>query len=233
MALVVDSEMASNVGFGVSGPPPTSPQTFSFTNTAGTVLYLILILGVNSGGTTAFGAVTYNGVAMTLILEQTTASGASRIGVFRLLNPATGSNTVSVGFTESGSPNYAVVSGCISFSGNDATTPEVQTAGANGSSATASASLSGVVAGNISFAGAAAGSDMTAQTQTLSWAKNVNGLSQAGNGRSSRSASSGSVTHSFTISLSDSWITAVIEVAAAGSAAAVVPFVPHRMPLGV
>lgn len=238
MALVVDSEMASNVGFGVAGlspNPPATPQTFSFTNAAGTVLYLFVILSVNTGGTTSFGTVSYNSVSMANIVNQTTASGASRIGVFRLLSPDTGANTISIAHTTvpGGANQSAIEAGCISFTGNDMTTPEIQSSGSNGSSTTAAASLSGVTAGNITICGAGAGSSMSAQTQTLSWSNNVQATSQAGNGRASRSVSSGSVTHSFTISSSDSWATAIVEVAAAGATPVSSIWVPRRMPLGV
>lgn len=218
MPLAVDSEMASNVGAGAAGNPITSPNTFSFTNTSGTVLYLAVGIGA-SGGTvsTTFGAVTYGGVAMTSIVERSPSgtSNGGRLGIFRLLNPPTGSNTVSIAWTSSGSP-FEWFAGCISFTGNDATTPEAQSGSGQGSSATASLALTGVVAGNISVVVAGAGSSMSAQTQTLSWAKNVDDFSAMGNGRCSRSASSGSVTHSFTISSSDSWATCGVEVAASG-----------------
>lgn len=238
MALAVDSEMPTNTGQGAARntTPFTSPVTFSFTNTAGTVLYLAAVLSVNSGGSTSWGTITYGGQAMTTVIDQTSANGSSRVGIFRLLNPPTGANTVSIGFsmTLDGVNNQcAWEAGCISFTGNDTTTPEVQSAGSNGSSTTASGSLSGVQSGNITIGLAGAGSSMSTQTQTLSWAANENNLSTLGNGRLSRSTSTGSVTHSFTISASDSWATALVEVAAPGSGVPLPPFSPHRMPLGV
>lgn len=219
MALAVDSEQASNVGFGV-GSTPASPLTFSFTNTAGTVIYLIVGLGASGAGTATFGTVSYGGSAMTKVLEATTGGGATggKIGLFRLLSPATGSNTVSIAFTIAGTSNAEVWAGATSFTGNDTSTPEAQTHSAQGSSATASDTLAGVTVGNVTLCGAGAGSDLTAQSQTLSWAKNVDGATSLGNGRASRSASSGSVTHNFTISGSDSWATVIVEIKAAGGA---------------
>lgn len=213
MALAVDSEMASNAGFGLA--TTSSPQTFSFTNTAGTLLVAIIGVGVPGADTASISNVTYNGVALTQLVDRTTSGGAQggRIGLFYLLSPATGSNTLSFAFTFTGI-NTSVWGGCISFTGNDSVTPFVQNTASNGSSATASVSLSGVAASSICVAGAGAGSDMTGQSQTLSWAKNVDGGSAMGNGRSSRSASSGSVTHNFTISGSDLWATLIAEVAA-------------------
>lgn len=218
MALAVDSEMPTNVGFGVDTPgAPSSPQTFSFTNTAGTVLYVCVGLGIGSAGTMTITAVTYGGAAMTNVAQTSTGGGATggQIAWYRLLSPATGSNTVSISFTFSGTPDE-IMAGCISFTGNDTSTPEKQTGINHGSSSTAAITLAGVVAGNITIVGAGAGSSMSAQTQTLSWSNNASGATAMGNHRGSRSASSGSVTHSFTISASDSWATTGVEVAAAG-----------------
>lgn len=212
--------MAANAGFGVDTPgAPASPQTFSFTNTAGTILYVCVGLGIGSAGTMTFGAVTYAGVAMTNVAQTSTGGGATggQIAWFRLLSPATGSNTVSIAFTFSGTPDE-IMAGCISFTGNDLTMPEAQTGINHGSGTTASLVLAGVLAGNISIVGAGAGSSMSGQSQTLSWSNNVSGATAMGNHRGSRSASSGSVTHNFTISASDSWATVGVEVAAAGSA---------------
>ena len=229
MALAVDSEMPSNVGQGTSGTGTGSPWTFSFTNAAGTVLYLLVGLGANSGQTCTLGAVSYGGVAMTSVVDTSVASGAGRVAVFRLLNPATGSNTVSIAFTRSGGTNFGIWGGCISFTGNHASTPEVQSSGGAGTGSSASASLSGVASGNVVIAVAGSGSSMSAQSKTLTWAKNVDDNTVSSNGRASRSVDTGSVTHSFTISASDSWGCSIVEVAAAaGAAATSSPFVSER-----
>lgn len=221
MALAVDSEQATNVGFGFIGN--TTPQTFSFTNTAGTVLYLIVTLGCGGAETSSFGAVSYGGAAMTKIAEVTTSGGATggRVGLFRLLSPATGSNTVSIAYTYPSTASNSMSAGCISFTGNNVTTPEAQAAGTNtGSSASASINLAGVAAGNITVAGFGGGTHFTTQSATLSWAKNNNDSSSLGNGRAARSASTGSVTQTATLAGSDSWASLMVEVAAAGGGGA-------------
>lgn len=219
MPVAVDSEMASNVGFGVAGSPPTSPQTFSFNNVAGSLLVALLGIGLPSGSPATFGTITYNGVTMTKLLEATTTGGANggKVALFYLLNPATGSQTLSYGFTTSSV--VEVWGGCTSFTGNDPVNPFVQSTSAQGTSAAAAATLSGVQSGNLTICGAGAGTAMSAQTQTLTWAKNVDNSSSAGNGRASRSASTGSVTHSFTVGASDSWVAAIAEIAAATAVA--------------
>lgn len=220
MALAVNSEMASNVGFGADGDPAT-PQTFSFTNTSGTLLVLIIGLAVGGGETApTFNTVSYGGQTMTSLLERTTSGGAtgSKIGLFYLLSPPTGSNTVSIAWTaNSGDLVMTAWAGCTSFTGNHAT-PFAQSTSASGSSATASGSLTGCTAGNMTICGAGAGSSISSNTQTLTWVNNVSESSSMGCGRASRAASSGTVTHSFTISASDSWATVIAEIAAASGA---------------
>lgn len=228
MALAIDSQQASSAGFGVASG--TSPQTFSFTNTAGTLLYFLSgVAGSGSVGLT-LGATSYGGAAMTKVVEKNTGTvgNGGKVAIWRLLSPATGSNTVSFAATATGSIIHWW-GGCISFTGNDMTTPEVQSssgasAGVDGT--TASGSLSGVASGNYTIAVAGAGSSMSGQTQTLTWAKNIADTSSAGNGRASVSTSSGSVTHGFTISVSDSWAAAMIEVAAAAGAVVTTPPLP-------
>jgi hypothetical protein len=223
MALVVDSEMTSNAGFGITQPGSglASPQTFSFTNTAGTVLYMIVGFG-QPGASTAvtFGTVSYNSVSMTKIVETTTSGSTTggKIALYRLLTPATGANTVSIAFTGDAGAHPELWAGCISFTGNNTVTPEAQSGSSNGSSANPSITLTAVVSGNISVAGMGGGSTITAQDKTLSWVSNVDEFTAMGNGRSSRSAASGSVAHGFTMG-SDSWAAVAVEVAAAASAA--------------
>lgn len=219
MALAVDSEMASNAGFGAGGDP-TSPQTFSFTNAAGTLLVLIVGVGGSGGDAAAtFGTITYGGQTMTQLLEKTTSGGANggKIALYYLLSPPTGSNTVSLAWTYGGSTaGKSVWAGCTSFSGNNGSSPFVQSTSGSGTGTTPTVALSGVAAGNITIAGAGGGSTLSAQSQTLTWVKNNDESSAMGNGRASRSASSGSVTHNFT-QASDSWASVIAEIAAAGS----------------
>jgi len=225
MALVVNSEMPSNVGEGVDAPPSSSPGpwTFSFDNVAGTVLYVFI--GIGALGTEVaitFTGCTYNGVAMTEIATMTTnGANGGRIVCYRLLSPATGSNTVSVSYSGTISGNTRIWGGAISFTGNHAT-PEAQAAAtATGIGTQTSVSLNAVAAGNITICGAGAGSGMAgnAISQTLSWEKDINTDTALNNGKSTRSAASGTVTHTMNQDVSDSWATIIVEVAAAITAA--------------
>lgn len=216
MPLAVDSEMPSNAGDG-SGGGPSSPRTFSFTNTAGDLMIAVIALGVaGPAGGAAFGAVSFDGVALTKLLDVQTGAGVGgRLGLFYLTSPATGAKTFSYAFTLAGGGNDSAMCGVTTFSGANLSTPFPQQPTGSGSDATPTITLTAVASGNLSLAGAGGGTSMSGQTQTLSWAKNVNDNTSLGNSRCSRSASTGSVTHSFTMGGSDTWLTVAVEIASA------------------
>lgn len=214
----------------VSGTPTctnTSNQTltFSFTNTAGTVLYC----GVEDGGTNSASlGVTYNGVSLTNVKVQTWNASA-QVDIFRLLSPATGANNVVVTLTGVNTTFLAV--GCITLTGNNTTTPEAQTASAKQDVSTttpATVSLAGVTSGNILYGvfgcGAASGFTTPVNPVTSLWVSNHNG-NTAGNNAASGDVSgrSGTVAFGYNLSAADFWGVAVVEVAAAGGAPAAPP----------
>ncbi len=88
--------IARDTSTSASGAPTSSPGTWSHTCTGSN---LILFVGVESTGASdnVTGA-TYNGVAMTLVQKQARLDGRE-VYLFVLVNPATGSNTVSVSWT--------------------------------------------------------------------------------------------------------------------------------------
>jgi hypothetical protein len=113
----INSEEASHVAHHSA----TSPLTWSFNNVGGTTLFVAV--DVTQGAPTpAFGAVTYNGVAMTAVPNSIVKwySNANQIQWYYLNNPATGSHTVSVSATLSGGD---IIAAAISFTGLDPTTP--------------------------------------------------------------------------------------------------------------
>lgn len=234
MAVAVDSEMPTNTGDGAGtagGSPLTpNPRTFSFTNTAGTLLVAIIGNGVGSASTvTLASSVTYGGSALTKLVEKSTGAGTGgKLAIYYLLAPLTGANTFSYAWTNNLAPtnNEEAWAGLTSFTGHDLVSPFPQNTSANGTGTTASAALAGVTAGSVTICGAGAGSSMSAQSQTLTWLANVDGGTSMGNGRASRSASSGSVTHNFTISASDSWAAVIAEIAAPGTAVPAQPLRP-------
>lgn len=200
---------------------PSTTLSYTFTNNNGT----LLIVGVVVGGVSTLIssiAVTYNGVSMNAIgTMQTGHSGASAAQLFYLLNPTTGSNTVVVTAAVTNALTISLISGAISFSGNDTTSPISQSDGtfSDVPETMASIALGSTVSDNIIVNIMGCGSSIDANTDittsdTTSWKKSVNELSGAGNGASGRTpGSGGNLTMSWSI-INDIWIMAVAEIAA-------------------
>lgn len=116
-----------------------NPATASFDCSGGDILFV----GVFGNGAMTAVSATYNGVAMTqLFYMNGTDGGSNDQVVFYLVNPASGSNTLSVSRT--GGANLSIVAS--SYSGVDTTTPidAYSTEGSN-STATTHASNSTTV----------------------------------------------------------------------------------------
>jgi hypothetical protein len=142
--LAIDSQEASGAG----ARSTSSPLTWTFTNTAGTVLYCGFVVTSSSGGTSTFTSASYNSVSMTALgAGQNWATNASKAKWFRLLSPATGANTVSL--TWSGGSNPAALGGCISFTGNDTSTPEGSEVKATGTGTAVDSGAVTSTSGNI------------------------------------------------------------------------------------
>ena len=77
---------------------------------------LVLLVGLMGGNLTGIG-ITYNSVSMTTVTSQNASYPPTYL--CRLVNPATGANTVAASWTDSGRR----ASGAISFSGANTTTP--------------------------------------------------------------------------------------------------------------
>ena len=89
----------------------TSPLTWSHTCT-GSNLVLIVAVGCRAIGA-SISTPTYNGVSMTLLGSQRTMT-ASVVALYYLLNPAAGSNTISVAF---GGTSANCNGGAVSWTG--------------------------------------------------------------------------------------------------------------------
>lgn len=74
--------------------PSPSGTTYSFSHTQNTGANRFLTLTINSPSISV-SSVTYSGVAMTLVRQESTTF-TSFLSVWRLANPATGSNTIAV-----------------------------------------------------------------------------------------------------------------------------------------
>jgi hypothetical protein len=205
MALAVNSQMPSGVGV----TSTTSPWTWSFTNTSGTLLYLFFTIDGNFTTPTA----TYGGTSMTMLgASPANIGGGGSIYLFRLLSPATGANNFVITWSTG---TLTAIAAAISFTGN-ASTPDNGGATIFGYSSfgTVHSLTVGSLSGNIVIMGTAYGdSGHSTQSGTLSALKEVNSGSFANNlAVQYQSASAGSTAMTDTGTVSTSWATIGIEV---------------------
>jgi hypothetical protein len=114
----------------------TGPFTFSHTTSGANRLLVVGIL-IHAGGGLTVTAVTYNGVAMTVI-PSSEVIGTYAVSMYSLIAPASGTNTVSI----SVSSNAEIGFGSVSFTGADQTTPFGTANTATGTSTTPSVTVS-------------------------------------------------------------------------------------------
>lgn len=218
MALAVVDEMASNAGF-ESAAAAASPQAFNFTTTAGADLLIVAVgRGCGSTRTITWGSVTHNGDAMTQILEKAVnGSLGGKLALYYLIAPDIGSNlSISIPWTHDAfDGNDRVWAAAISFSGAHQTTPIVQSDSGAASSGDPSIDLAGVAAGNMTLALFGCGTNIDSSNQTLSADMNIDSNSSMSNGRLTRAASSGTVTHTADQNGTDWYAAAMVEIAAA------------------
>lgn len=100
------------------------PSSTSWTHTCSgslRVLYVALTID-NSTSSQTFTGATYNGVSMTLIFSGTTSGSGRPIYIWRLVAPATGTNTITISWSGT-LPSQGIFS-AASFTSVDQTTPE-------------------------------------------------------------------------------------------------------------
>ncbi len=220
-SVAFDAVGPSSAGAGGAGPP-ASPITWSHTCTGSN---LVLFVGIAVGRPNAtdanitIGAVTYNGVAMTLVPNSLVHSNNQTAGyavLYYLVNPATGAHTVSVSFTDTlPSATDALELGSISFTGVDQNTPFTNLASSTGASTAPSVAVTSA-SGNMVLDVVANGSGISSSGKTNRWLKNVNTSSGGGNGAQSTAAGAASVTMSYTVT-SDWWAVVGVNVVASGT----------------
>jgi hypothetical protein len=227
-ALAIDSQESANTGHAGA-----SPLTWSFTNTAGTLLIVGVCLNNTAAGTPAVSAVTYNGVAMSAIsgTTNTGVSGSSTTvcTLYQLLSPATGAHTVSVTWAGNCGGCYAdAIAGAISFTGNNSTTPTGNPGTASdtsGASSAATVSLTGTASGDYVVSLVATGSAVGggSGSTTTSWKLNVT-TNDAGDNAAlgQQTTAGGTVSAGFSVT-PDLWFMSAIEVFAGGGAAPPTP----------
>lgn len=218
MALAVDSQESG--GTAHRGTASGTALTWSFNNVGGNLLVVAVIVTGNAGQVAAITAgPTYDGVAMTQVAssQQTWGTNASITALYYLLNPATGSKTVSVTGT-SVPTNFAILAGAISFSGALAVT-STATTGTNTSGTTATASNITTASGNMVFASGGWGSGETGvagagftRTFLVNGSSGTSGDDLLGEYGVSTGAA---ISPTFTWGVSDSWRIVAVEILAA------------------
>jgi hypothetical protein len=93
MAIAIGNKTASNLN------PNGSSQTLAHNMSAGADGTLLVV--ITMANSTSFSGCTYNGVAMTLALNQNYSGQSQRCAAYVLQAPATGSNNIVVSFTGS------------------------------------------------------------------------------------------------------------------------------------
>lgn len=122
-------------------PYEAALSTYNFTHRVGTgITNGCLIVGVSIFATGTVSSITYNSVAMTFIRSDT--NGVYRSEIWQLVNPATGSNTVTVNLSAS----LTSIANAQSYWNIDQTTPIDANNGGNGTGNPASTSVTTVTA---------------------------------------------------------------------------------------
>lgn len=120
------------------GYTETSPQTCDHTTSGSDRMLFACITLFTDTATVNASNPTYNGVAMTLVDSQANASGSLITFLYRLVNPASGTNGYSLASSNAGAFNTLLVS----YTGVHQTTPLGTPAKASGESQTPSVDVS-------------------------------------------------------------------------------------------
>jgi hypothetical protein len=214
----------------------TGSVSFSFTNTAGTLLIVGVIVTCGAGGTVysqnaITTSVTYNGVSLTKITgaAQAWAPDASSFNqneasLWYLTNPATGANTVVVNCQYADCANVTfdqdVIAGAQSYTGAASFgTPVGAKVDTGGGSTSPSVTVSSTTTGNLVVAMMGTGTGYTSTSNTIAWSLNVSTLTAGDNAAMTTQAPSGSSTTMTDTVSQDWWGIVAVELQAAAAAA--------------
>lgn len=198
--------------------------SFSDTNlTIGASANALIVL-ISSSGDLSTPTVTWNGVALTLLVQTVSTGVNGYAGIFGLLSPATGNQTLAGSWVNS---QDAFISG-VSFSGVNVTsllTAFPNTGSNTGTSTTASVTTTSSVGDVVA---AVQGAPFQGSTPPVPDNINIfNRVSAGGYGGSAnRATGAASVTLSATLFSSRAWAASGVDIGAAPSAAAQ-PRAPH------
>lgn len=234
MSVTIDSTEPGGTGHGSVNP--TSPLTWSFTNTAGNFLIVGVALGAASGTATQntqVNSVTYNGISMTEVASIKFDSDGTfthdEVSLWSLVTPATGAKTVSIAYQFALSSTLnSIEAGAISFSGVNTSTalgsPSTAKFDTGAGTTSLSASIGSSTSGNIVVDCLGTGSGSAASSSgTIRWNLELDtGANAAIEGVSSTKASPGGSTSMGYTFAQDYAGLVVVEILAAGGAVAAV-----------
>lgn len=147
MTAVANDAFVDNGGF-------SSQSSRTWSHTVGTLTNGVLYVGVDfwtNGAVVTVSGVTFNGVALTRVVQSARSPNDDRAEVWRLVNPAAGAHNVVVTFAGGSTDGEC---GSLSFQFVDQTTPERATnsaVSATTNSTTATLSLAGAQAGDCAI----------------------------------------------------------------------------------
>ncbi len=227
MTVAFDAVGPAGGGGAGSSPVPASPGSVTWAHVctgSELVLYVGVFVGTNVHADSDFTitGVTYNSVSMTQV-GSTVHSGGSTTGcirLYRLIAPATGSNTVSVNYTfVNGTTNDALGGGSVSFTGVNQSTPEQNFTSADSahSASTPSSVTQASSTGNMILAMVGAGDALSSPNQTGRWLKNINAFSSDGNSAMQTANGASSVNFTWTVAGPDFWGTFSVDIIASGN----------------
>ena len=176
--------------------------------TLGTNRLMLVGISMNPSGESV-SSVTYNGVNLTHVGTQEDGSATTRVEIWQLVAPDTGTHDVIVNFSNSGHKGAAV--GVMTFNGVNQTTPTLSFAGDSGMSTSASTTVASAT-DDLVFGVVAVDKGTTVTPgagQTEYWDIDINSI----NGAGTTEAGAAAVTTSWT-NLNEDWSAAAVSIQA-------------------
>lgn len=214
-----DAVGPSSTASGGSGPP-TSPLTFSHTCTGANFLLVGISIGTVAADTAfTISSVTYGAQSMTLVPGSTfvTSPGnlSGRIQLYYLLTPASGTNNVTVNYTDTATPSSTetILAGSLSFKNVNQTTPFSDVTMATAFDTYANVTIKSAV-GNMVVDVAMNGSRFISSNTTLRFNNNLNNSNFGSNIAASTSVGFPTTTMSYS-NVVDGWIIVALSLNAA------------------
>ncbi|MCP4172981.1 MAG: DUF2341 domain-containing protein, partial [Fuerstiella sp.] len=205
-----------------SGATPNQASVTVSHTTSGTNRLMLVGVSTDPHGETV-ASVTYNGDSLTLVGSEEDPGAHSRVEIWSLLVPDTGTHDVVV--TMSGAGHHGTTVGVMTFTGVDQATPLVNFSSAFGSSTAASTTVTSatddLVFGVVGSHGGSSAAQGVGQTEY--WDNAANST----NGSGTLEAGAASVTTSWTVN-NDDWSVAAVSIQEAPEA----PMITARETVG-